>query len=321
MMVVVLHGAVALVSAVLVPFIMIREGSPYRGLGKIFSVVFLGYLVLTALLNAIVYSLQVTVEYVLEFVLAPAVRVGGELYGAGSPGVIFIWWGLPVSLALFSVLIQHRRRASSWKYAGLVLLAMSFGFNMIAPSFPIDRYGGLTAWLILALSGGEALVILTGTSRRLLLAMPIIFLVCFSAVVDPSLSPQYGYQAYRGLSAMTSSGALPTTQGDRVALDWVSNHVFSEIRTDVYSESYLVFSRYRSGTFSIGRIRSFTWVHLVDLTPWPNAAFFFRWSNAGVHGTTCAGLISALASEQANPVVNILYDSSCDVVEANPAWV
>jgi len=314
-----LHGAVGLVSIVLITYLIIRKRSSYRGMIRPLVSIFLGYLIITGAIDAMVYRARWNLENLLEFIFTPTLRTGSELYGAGSNGVIFIWWGLPVSLALFCILAKRTRQESPWAYAGLGLLALSFAVNVIAPNLAIDRYGGLTAWLILAVPGGKALSALTRNSRQLLVLMPIMLLVCLSGVVNPSLSPQYGYQGYQGL--------LPTTKADRTALDWVDSHNITSVIGDSWSMRYLTFTRYQSGVLSNHGIKILSSDNIQRLfqaiiysTRGPNDALFVRWSDTFLTrdgGQPCLGLTSVLANQQRDQIVNIIYNNSCDVLEAN----
>jgi hypothetical protein len=145
--------------------------------------------------------------------------------------------------------------------------------------------------------------------------------VCFSAVVDPFLSPQYGFQGNPQF-VQAEWAALPVTKTDKIALDWVSGHAMRDVVSDGDSAAYLIFVGYRSGVFSN---RGIEWFYgdVIDPTPGPNAAFFFRWSNAIAQesGAACHGLTSTLSSRQSGQIVNILYSNSCDILEANPAWM
>jgi len=295
-----LHGAVGLVSIVLVSYLMVFERSSYRGILRPMLAIFIGYLMVSAVVDVMFSRMKWNLERFLEFIFMPASRVGSEVYGTGSIGLIFVWWGLPVSLAVFSVLVQRRKQASPWVYAGLGFLGLSFAANIVAPTLDIDRYGGLAAWLILAVAGGKAVRALTRTSRQMLMFIPILLLVSSSAVIDPSLSPQYGYQGYQDV--------LPTTNADRVALDWVNHYVIKNIFGDPNSAFYLIFSRYQSGVLSDLSVQ----VLSSDITnPWPNHVLFVRGSI----------LASALANQHGNPILNVLCNNGFDVLEANPAWM
>lgn len=260
LMLVVISGAVGLLSAILVPLLMmVRRTAAYKSMRVIMPVVFFAYLLAVALVDRIVYNLEITAQTFLGFVLDPIVRIGTEVYGAGGSGLLFMWWGLPVSLALLSILLQRTRHASFWAYAGLGLLGISFIANVISPDLIADRYVGVPAWIFLAVGGGLFLSTLTRSSRRVLMVLPIIFLACSSAVADPGLSPQYGFGGSRDLAAVFKShSSLPMTEGDRIALDWLDGHVIGNVTTDGDSAFYLTFSRYRSGVFSVAGILRFT---------------------------------------------------------------
>lgn len=250
LMLVAMHGAVGLVCTAVFAFIVLLERSPHRRIILPLVVIYSTYVMITEVMDRVVQNAQVTVASIFEWIFTPTLRVGTEFYGAVSNGLIFIWWGLPVSLALFSTLLEREKRGISWVYTGLGLLGLSFVINVIAPRMAIDRYGGLTAWLILATTGGKALRTIAGTRRQLVALVPIILLVCSSAVVDPALSPQYGFYEDDWFP-------LPMTKLDKTALDWVNRHVVVTPILDIVCASYLIFSRYRSGTLDPGAIERF----------------------------------------------------------------
>jgi len=295
-----LHGAVGLVSIVMISYLIVFERSSHRGIIRPMIAIFVGYLMVSAAVDVMISRISWNVEHVLEFIFTPAIKAGSEIYGTGGGGLIFVWWGLPVSLALFSFLTQRRKQTGSWLYAGLGVLGLSFAVNILAPTLDVDRYGGLTAWLILAVAGGKAVSTLTRNSRQMIMLTAIFLLVSSSAVIDPSLSPQYGYRGYKDV--------LPTTNTDRTALDWVNSHVMKNIFGDRSSAPYLIFSRYQSGVLSsLG-------VELLpsDITePTADHALFVRRPISA----------SALANQTEDRIVNILHDNGYDVLEANPAWM
>lgn len=312
-----LHGAVGLLSIVLIGYLTVRRGiaRAYRRVIRLMVGIFLGYLITTGAIEVMVRRTWLDVNFILDFIFAPTLRTGGEVYGT-SNGVVFISWGLPVSLAIFSVLLQRRKLESYWAYAGLGLLGVSFAVNIITPQLTIDRYGGLTAWLILAVSGGKALNALTRTTRQLLVLVPIILLVSLSGVLNPSLSPQYGHQGYQGV--------LPTTESDRAGLEWINRHVNGNVVSDSDSALYLAFVRYRSGIFSDRGIHSVNY-RSTEITNLPNHdnALFVRCSNSIVvldGEESCLGLAAALLNQRSSRIINILYSNSCGVLETNPTW-
>jgi hypothetical protein len=302
-----IHGAVGLVGAVLVSFLILRERSSYRRMILPLGVIYFGYVTITATIDGMTRNAQISVERILEWIFSPTLRAGSELYGPGSNGLIFIWWGLPVSLALFSIFVQRSKQRSSWVYAGLGLLGLSFAVNLVAPSLVMDRYGGLTAWLILATTGGKALRTLARNSRQLLMLVPVILLVCLSAIVDPSLSPQYGfYQGYQGY--------LPTTKLDRTALDWTNGHVARTIFSESASAYYLILSRYQSGVFTDDGIfpcPPYTMPSIENLRS--DVVLFVRLGTYDLK----ADFVSTLANPQKDQIINIVYHNSADLLGEN----
>jgi hypothetical protein len=308
-----LHAAVGLVSIVLISLLTVHERGAFRGNVRVLCVIFLGYLLAAGLIDTIVYRVGWDVKAFWEFVFGRTVGTI-ELFGAGANGIIFIWWGLPVSLGLFCVLIHRMKKEVFWAYAGLGLLGLSFAVNVVAPGLTMDRYAGLTGWFILAVVGGMVLSRLSRTSRGLLMLIPIIFLASLSGVLSPSVSPQYGLtEGYRG---------LPTTNTDRMALDWISHHVIGNVSGDFNCVGYLIFARYSSGVLSSLGIRNCKKCIPSEMDQ--GSALFIRWANPfiGVNrGQSCHGLGSALANREHNQIVNIVYDSSCDVLGADPLWM
>ncbi|MGA8856925.1 MAG: hypothetical protein WB643_07145 [Candidatus Bathyarchaeia archaeon] len=319
----ILHGAIALLSMVLLPLLLGWRRSRSMTIIATFLMIFLAYLVSTLLILRIIDSLAVIESRILGFFVgseASSQGLGGvksALYGAGTPGVVFVWWGLPVALALFSILILGRKGASSWTYVGLGTLGLSYILNVLAPNLVADRYGGAAGWLVLAVAAGKPLATLTRNPRRLLLITPIIFLVCFSAVANPLLSPQYGYLAHNYHWSPSYNG-VPLTESDTIALNWVHTHPATDVISDEYASNYLVFLQFQSGIYSHSGILSSVYA-LTTPRPRSNQAIFVRWWNLQPNvGQVCPGLISALARQQTSQIVNIVYYNNCDVLEMNP---
>ena len=308
-----MHGAVGLVCIALVAFLMVLERSSHRRIILPLVVIYLGYVMITEVIDTMVRESKITVESILDWIFTPVLRTGSELYGTASNGLIFIWWGLPVSLALFSVLVQRRKRASSWVYAGLGLLGGSFVVNVIAPRLIIERYVGLAAWLILATTGGKALKTIAGTRRQLVALVPVMLLVCLSAIVDPALSPQHGFaQGYQS--------PLPTTKLDRTALDWVNDYVVRVIFADYVSAYYLIFSRYRSGTLNRDGIES-SFPRDMPSVPGPHYALFVRSSMFITPGNGVSSYDFSALNLQEGQIINVLYHNGCDVLETSDWYV
>jgi len=295
------HGAVGLVSIALVAFLVFFERSSHKRIILPLAAIYAAYTMLTEVVDSMVRNVRITAESIFAWIFTPTLRTGIELYGAGSNGLIFIWWGLPVSLALFSLLVHPVKRASSWVYAGLGLLGLSFVVNVIAPELIIDRYGGLIAWLILATVGGRPLKSMARTRHQLVLLVPVILLVSLSAVVDPALSPQYGF--YHGYQ-----NPLPTTKLDRTALDWVNGHVGRTIFADTFCGYYLIFSRYQSGTFNRNGIVALN-VRDLPSAPGPGYGLFVRLSLSTIRD-----------NQQKDRIINVLYHNGRDLLETSD-WV
>jgi hypothetical protein len=319
LMLVALHGAVAVVFIVLLSYSILRERSSRRRIILPLVVITLGYITVTAVISRMVGALQLTLEGVLEFIFTPSgSQVALPLYGSGTVGLTFLWWGLPVSLSMFYVLVHRRGQAqATWAYAGLGLLGLSFVVSLVAPSLSMDRYGGLIAWLLLAVSGGKALSHLARTYRQLFILLPIIMLVCLSMMTDPATSPQSANQYYHGL--------LPTTEKDNTALDWVNFHVpvTKSVASESVARKYLIFSRYNSGVLSSRGIDRFTDIIIQPTTPPPDEALFVRCWNTFIPcgtGEICRSSAPPMADERSERVVNVLYNNGCDLLEAAPAW-
>ena len=174
------------------------------------------------------------------------------------------------------------------------------------------------AWLLLAVAGGRTLASLTRTKRRLLLIAPIIFLVCFSAVVTPTTSPQYGFRTYHQ-PGMTSYIGLPDSEKryDRSRLGKRSycrmgNYRFSNLMStwcslDIGPVCFLLIASRRASRIT---------AHSFSRDAESNTVSFFRWWNVRIssQGQACNGLISDLTNQQRSRIVDVLYDNSCDVV-------
>lgn len=213
------------------------------------------------------------------------------------------------------MLILGKKVAMPWAYVGLGTLGLSFSLSVLRPDLLIDRYGGVAGWLILAVAAGKPLAALTGNSRRLLFITPIIFLVCFSAVVNPLLSPQYGYLAHNDNWSPTYN--VPLSACDTIALNWLNGHPPTTVIGDEFSYGYLRFLRFQSGTFSRSGILLSIYT-LRTPTPKQGQVIFFRWWNLRPNTDQACNLISALAKQQSSQIVNIVYSSNCDALEMNP---
>jgi len=321
----VLHGAIALISMIIIPLLVGLRRSRFLTIIATFSVIFLAYVTSTLLIVTLAEPLALVENRMLGFLFGSEASgrgiglVTGALYAAGSPGIIFVWWGLPVALTLFSILVLGRKGTSSWAYVGLATLGFSFILNIIAPTLVADRYGGLIGWLLLAVAGGKPLAALTTNHRRLLLVAPIIFLVCFSSVANPLLSPQYGYFAHNNQWSPGYNG-IPLTDTDTAALNWMQPHMSINVISDIYSAAYLTFLRFQSGIYSQNGILLSLYYPLTTPMPPPRQAVFIRWWYLRpTAGGACYGLTSTLTGQQTSHVVNIVYGNSCDTVETNPA--
>lgn len=321
----ILHGAIALLSMIIIPLLVGLRRSRFLTIIATFSVIFLAYLTSTLLIVRLAEPLALIENRILGFLFVNEASgrgigiVTGALYGAGSPGIIFVWWGLPVALSVFSILVLGRKGTSAWAYVGLGTLGLSFILNVIAPTLVADRYGGLIGWLLLAVAGGKPLAALSTNSRRLLLVAPIIFLVCFSSVANPLLSPQYGFVAHSNQWSAGYNG-VPLTETDTAALNWMQPRTSMNVISDIYSAAYLTFLRFQSGIYSQNGIMLSIYYPLNTPTPPPRQAVFIRWWNLQpTEGGACYGFTSTLAGQQTSQVVNIVYGNSCDTVETNPA--
>jgi hypothetical protein len=299
-----LHGAVGLLSIALIAYLRIRHTVARSDSIVPAAAIFTGYLVLTSLINIILFKLANVVTHLFFLrVESPGI------FPLGSGGLIFLWWGLPVALGMMSIVMRPKGQVSTWAFAGLGVLGMSFVANVLTPSLMIDRYVGLTAWLILCASGGKTLSILTRHPRQLRAFVPIILLVSLSAVVYPPLSPQYGFG---------SPASLPTTQADRAALDWISSHGELTVAGDGFSMSYLLLKQYESGAFSIDSkpIEIADPALIIHSLPGVDRQIFVRWSNAGLNPNESGYLIPAILANAGHQTVNIVYNSGCAILMA-----
>ena len=311
---VIVHGGVGLVATAIISYLILLQRRSY---GRIltFNSIYLGYLTVTTAMSAIVGGLQISLQLILQFIFAPSIPTAPESFPVTN-GLIFIWWGLPPALAFMSIFILRDPKARFWALIGLTILGLSFIVNIVAPTTVADRYLGLVAWFILALAGGSTIHVLTRARSQLILVVPLIILVGLSAVVNPYLSPQYGY----GHGAF--GNVSPTTASDRVALDWLQVHARQGIAGDLYSMSFLTLARFESGTFSTGYINSFTdYSNLFRIQPGDGSVMFIRWTDAAPSYTgtpDCIGLASTPSMRNSTLASNIVYSSSCDmVVEGN----
>jgi len=206
-----------------------------------------------------------------------------------------------------AVLIQPKKGGRTWALAGLGLLGLSFAINVLAPSLSGDRYVGLVAWPILAISGGRTLRSLTRSSRQLQLAVPLIFLVCLSAIVNPTFSPQFGF---------APNSLLPTTESDRWALEWADGHANVNLASDTYSAAYLRYIRTQSYVAGHGHGWVVSLYPNFDPSPRRDSVVVVRWSN--VNNQSYSGGCSRLTSALADETANLIYNNSCDMLVGSP---
>ncbi|MGA2626667.1 MAG: hypothetical protein ABSF63_06360 [Candidatus Bathyarchaeia archaeon] len=304
-----LHGGVALISIFLFWVLVIPKNRSTKGIVRVLTLLFLGYLVATATISSILYPISSASSSIFGFISGASSSTPAQVAFAGSSsGLPFIWWGWPVALTLILFFLD-RRRSANWIYLGLGLLGLSFVANVVAPGADIDRYGGLAAWLILAVTGGRALSIVTKTRRQILLAIPILMLVFSSSMINPTISPQYG---------IVHGYVLPTSIADREALNWVSGYVHTRgyiTVTDIYSRAYLRFVQLDSG---------FDYQHYVGVwdtqspyLPRGSNVFFARSADFRANPSGACRTSLLLPSKQ-NTKINIVFSNACDVLVVSP---
>ena len=303
-----MHGAVALVGIILLSFLSFVDKK--RGLQLLLLSlvsIFLVYLLVAGALRAIVMALYGDFTHLLLTLLGKLpVAPSSSLFPIGSSGLIFIWWGLPAALGIFSLIFIRKRPHVIWSFAGLGLLGISFAVNVVAPGLTFDRYGGLAAWLLLAASGGVSLRSITRSSRVLILLLPIVFLVSLSAIVSPTLSPQFGF---------AQPGLLPTTVPDRIALDWLNVHGAPNTKLlvgDHYAMAYLSFQSYQSGfihgrSIQVPDSYSVRGLGSVLLVRWQN-------NNNASRENPCTNL----TADESQYTVSFVYNNSCDMIVIGP---
>lgn len=311
LMIAMIHGAVALITLFLVSYLIFCERRSSKSIIFSFGAIFLGYMLLVGTIDSLYFGVTDLGRYIVEFVFTPIISFGSLIFQT-SKSIIFIWWGLSAALAVVAILTGVKR-TRDWAVAGLGLLGVSFIANVIAPRFFIDRYGGFIAWFLLAVCGGKTLSTMVRRSRQLLVLTPVLLLVCFSAVVNPSLSPQYGYAQL----------LLPTTESDRIATTWVNNHGTGHLTGDIYSVRYLMFGQYQSGKFTdenvspIDAIPSEAYLLPSELAT-PGSLFIFRSANSSAiyYGRPLCSSLPLL--HQPNRTLNVVYDNSCVTVVTKP---
>lgn len=304
-----LHGVVALMSVFLFWFLIPRNRLG-KGAVRILTLVFLGYLAITAGTIRLFLGgsslLSGTLGSTFGFSSTTPTQV---LFAGSSSGLPFIWWGFPVALTLILFFLD-RKKAANWIYSGLGLLGLSFVANLIAPGTNIDRYGGLTAWLILAVASGRALSLVTKTPRQALLAIPILMLVFSSSMIDPTISPQYG---------IVHGYVLPTSIADREALSWLSTsyvHTVGYITvTNDYARAYLLFAQFTSGSDYNRYIGAWN-PHYLFL-PGSSNVLFARSSDFPTEPSGVCAPSMFLTSNQ-NAKVNIVFSNGCGIVAGSP---
>lgn len=303
----VLHALVAIVCLVMLPYLIFRRNRSRMPTILPLSSILVGYLVISGASLPVASSIGLIFLEVIAFLAGQPFRAGAPIFPPGTSGIFFIWWGLPAALALCAVLIRKVGQARKWAMLGLAILGLSFGLNLTAPDLDFSRYGGLIAWMVLAVCGGITMKSLIRTPRQLLLVAPLISLVCVSALISPTLSPQFGF-------IRLSQTEAPTTTTDRIALDWVNTHLGSSVLIgDVNSAAYSVFSGYQAGHFSITQIvGTRTVLSSYPIGQHPDRVLFVRWPDIGTNSThpSCA-LIGPFVSERK---FNVIYNNGCGVL-------
>jgi hypothetical protein len=301
-----LHALVASVGLVLLWYLIFKRNQSQTRTILPLSMMLVGYLAITGAVVTVATASYLSFQLVIDFLAEPSFPSGLQVFPTGTSGIFFVWWGLPVALALCSIFIRKIEQARDWAISGLALLGLSFAVNLVAPDLDSARYGGLIAWITLAVGGGTTMKSLTRTSRQLLILAPLISLVCLSAVISPTLSPQFGFVQLL---------PAPTTATDRIALDWANMHLGRNqvIVADASSASYSIFSQYRAGRFSIDSVKYLRSADLLgyQISRHPGHLLYVRWSNTEPNtGQSCAGTGSFLSQHQ----VNIIYSNQCDVL-------
>lgn len=304
--IVAIHGAVALVAIGLVVYLMLRRVKLRVGVMTL-TAIFLGYLIISSVFDVIVLAINNVQQVLLLFFISPSTPRTGAALTVGREGILFVWWALPAALALFTFLIRHKDRVNTWVVAGAGLLGLSFLANLVAPEVYLDRYAGLAAWLILAVTGGHTLRGVITSSRKLLLLLPLFLLISYSAVLHPQMSPQF---------ALGSQTSLPTSFEDRAAVQLANTYGDQTypIFGDAYSTPYLTFIRYQSGSFTQEGIEYYP-QDLGNPYPGNHELDLVRASDTNVTSSDfpCSGVTSFLM----NDTVNIIYDNSCDIFATN----
>jgi hypothetical protein len=299
------HAAVAIVAIVILLFLSFAyKRRNNRFLMIVIAGEFLVYLLAGGIFALVTSYVKIDLVYLLGFKSLPQ----GQPILSGSPGIAFIWWGFPSALGVLSIFFYRKDRTFFvWSFAGLVLLGLAFIGNATISTIGIERYVGLTAWVILATVAGKPLANLLST--RTLVILPVIFIVALSAVMTPTLSPQFG---------AGGPSLLPATQIDRSSQQWLSfatpNATAGTISTTTYGDS--VSFAYLNFLDSERGLSSYSNLAFPSLSLAPTSAgnlILIRWSDIGMSycnlegGLNINGKINATFS-------SVIYSSPCDTI-------
>jgi hypothetical protein len=301
-----LHAAVGIIAVAFLIYFTWRKDRRNMWVLLTLAIIVLAYLQVTGTIEVIVATTSTDWHYfLLSLFGAPATISGAQRFPQGTPGIAFVWWGFPASLAVFAILAFRKTMIFTWAFAGLTLLGLTFAITLIVPSLSADRYGGLSAWIILAISGGATMQRLITSRRKLLILTPMMFLILLSSATSPMISPQFG---------IVRTSALPSTYSDRAGLRWLANQSDTAIRLRPDASNtmaYLIFATYKLGKFSTKDLN-------IMNSGFPSAPklLFIRWAN--LDPADARESCNRITAGSANQIIDLVYDNNCDIVLRRP---
>lgn len=297
-----LHGGVAIIVCAILVLFVLRYAPMSRGrLIPAFVTVLVGYFIVSLVFD------RLSGAIITDLLILLGLKSSGialSLFSSGGGAIVYVWWGLPAGLCMAYLLFRKRYRFLALLALGL--LGLSFLASILSPSLDVDRYGGLGAWVIIAIMGGGMLNSISGRRQSAVIAA-LVFLVSFSAVVTPTLSPEFGFGG---------PNLQPTTSVDRTAIVWLSDGTAGTnavVHMDTFGAAYYSFLRYSSGyQYLTPPPVSYVATLMRNLSLPSPSVVFIRWADASVAPVAVPGPFDCSTMQVCR--ANIVYSNTWDYV-------